>query len=71
MAVSAGPDGIMAFGGGAVTQNIEWARKGLDYDPTNGTVSYGDIVRIGGGPANFGALPQIDRIQNKYNVNVD
>lgn len=68
---SAGPDGVMAYGGGHTAQPIEWARFGVDYDPTNGTVSRGDLVRIGGGPANFGLLPQIDRIQNKYNVSID
>lgn len=68
---SAGPDGVMAFGGGTILQNINWARFGVDYDPSNGTISRGDIVRVGGGPANFGTLPSIDRIQNKYNVNID
>ncbi|GAB4315746.1 MAG: hypothetical protein Kow0059_07950 [Candidatus Sumerlaeia bacterium] len=66
---SAGPDGIIAFGGGAAPPNqpLVWAQLGVDYDPTNGTVSAGDLVRVGGGPANFGYLPSIDRIQNKYN----
>ena len=68
---SAGPDGVMAFGGGAVHQDINWARFGVDYDATNGTASAGDIVRVGGGRATFGALPQIDRILNKYNVSID
>lgn len=68
---SAGPDGIMAYGGGHVAHPIQWAQYGVDYDPTNGTVSTGDLVRIGGGPANFGLDPQIDRIQNKYNVSID
>ncbi len=67
--VSAGPDGIMAFGGGTVQQSASWRDLGMDYDPTNGTVSAGDIVRIGGGPGTVvpGSEPQIDRIQNKIN----
>jgi prepilin-type N-terminal cleavage/methylation domain-containing protein len=69
--VSSGPDGVMAYGGGTVTQDILWARFGVDYDSSNGTVSAGDIVRIGGGPAGFGLDPQIDRINNQYNVSID
>jgi len=69
--VSAGPDLVMAYGGGHTGQSITWAQKGVDYDPTNGTVSAGDIVRIGGGPANCGTkIPSIDRVQNQYNVNM-
>jgi prepilin-type N-terminal cleavage/methylation domain-containing protein len=68
--VSAGPDGIMAFGGGYVGQPVAWGEQGVDYDPTNGTVSSGDIVRIGsaaGQPSSKGYLPQIDRVKNEYN----
>jgi len=68
--VSIGPDEIMAFGGGAVMQPLSWAQLGVDYDPSNGTISAGAIVRIGGGPGQVypGYEPQIDRINNKYNV---
>jgi hypothetical protein len=42
---------------------------GLDYDPTNGTVSRGDIVRVSSarGQINPARLPSIDRILNVYN----
>jgi prepilin-type N-terminal cleavage/methylation domain-containing protein len=47
--VSPGPDGIMAYGGCALTQytHPEANIYGVDYDPTNGTVSIGDLVRVG------------------------
>lgn len=68
--VSAGPDKKNCFGGGAMTSSysLQCHEEGCDYDPTNGTVSKGDIVRIGGGPGAFcGVLPAWDRIQNKKN----
>lgn len=44
--VSAGPDRIQTFGGPAwVTGNP--ANPGLDYDPTNGIISNGDVVQVG------------------------
>ena len=63
-----GPDHIQAYGGGLASDTAA-REKGCDYDSTNGTVSAGDIVRIGGGPAPHGAayLPAYDRIQNKQN----
>ena len=71
--VSCGPDGINAFGGGPASPAYcggEAARLGVDYDPTNGTVSSGDLVRIGGGPGDiFSSEPAIDRIKNEYNFN--
>jgi prepilin-type N-terminal cleavage/methylation domain-containing protein len=68
---SAGPDGMICYGGGTRSQvnaNPEW-KKGVDYDPTNGTVSPGDIVRIGGGPFSYNPTdpPAFDRIQNTIN----
>jgi hypothetical protein len=70
--VSPGPDRVNFFGGGYAGQNAMPNRSfGLDYDPTNGTVSRGDIVRIGSGagPINPNGLrnPSIDRVQNIYN----
>lgn len=67
--VSAGPDQINAFGGGQSNYDALIRSRGVDYDPTNGTVSTGDIVRIGGpaGPK-YALLPTIDRLQNKYNA---
>lgn len=67
---SAGPDRTQTFGGGYVGQPAN--PFGVDYDPTNGTVSKGDLVRIGGGPGPLcqtgsAKVPAIDRIQNKYN----
>lgn len=43
---SAGPDSDLAFGGRTVSETTFNAR-GVDYDPTNGTRSQGDIVRVG------------------------
>ncbi len=67
--VSAGPDRINAFGGGQSNYTAAVRAAGVDYDPTNGTVSVGDVVRIGGpqGPV-YTLLPTIDRLQNKYNA---
>ncbi len=68
--VSAGPDRVNFFGGGYVGQFTMPNRSfGLDYDPTNGTVSRGDIVRVSSarGQINPARLPSIDRILNVYN----
>lgn len=67
--VGAGPDGHNAFGGGIIgVSGVCTHNAGVDYDPTNGTLSAGDLVRIGGGPYpyNGGLEPAIDRVQNKY-----
>lgn len=66
--VSAGPDKVNFFGGGWATQ-FPTNYFGLDYDPTNGTVSIGDIVRVSSAPGalNPPRLPAIDRVLNKYN----
>jgi len=68
--VSAGPDRRNCFGGGIANYSGAAAESGgCDYDPTNGTVSTGDIVRIGGGPGILlSRLPSYDRIQNKKNT---
>ncbi len=67
--VSAGPDRINAFGGGQSDYTVAVRRSGVDYDATNGSISIGDIVRIGGPPGQkYTLLPTIDRIQNKYNA---
>lgn len=68
--VCAGPDRKNCFGGGAANYSGALAEAlGCDYDPTNGTVSSGDIVRIGGGQGPlFTRLPAYDRIQNKKNT---
>lgn len=64
---SAGPDMIQSYGGDiaeigviAVTNNL-----GVDYDPTNGTISAGDIVRVGP-PCFEGRLPAIRRAGGMY-----
>lgn len=68
---SPGPDRINAFGGGYVAQYLPVQRAlGVDYDATNGTISAGDVVRVGGGTGPISGpsrLPSIDRILNKYN----
>lgn len=48
---SAGPDNIQAFGGRFISDGVgfEANQLGADYDSSNGTVSAGDIVRVGGG----------------------
>lgn len=68
--VSAGPDKKNCFGGGIANYSGPLAESyGCDYDPTNGTVSAGDIVRIGGGQGPIIAYsPAYDRIQNKKNT---
>ncbi|MBX7243996.1 MAG: prepilin-type N-terminal cleavage/methylation domain-containing protein [Candidatus Sumerlaeaceae bacterium] len=67
--VCAGPDRVNAFGGGQSNYTAAVRAAGVDYDPTNGTVSVGDIVRFGGpaGPK-YTLLPTIDRLQNIYNA---
>jgi len=42
---SAGPDGVMCWGGLGCNKN---GSTGIDFDPTNGLVSDGDIVKTGG-----------------------
>jgi prepilin-type N-terminal cleavage/methylation domain-containing protein len=68
--VSAGPDRKNCFGGGIANWTGAPAEaQGCDYDPTNGTVSAGDIVRIGGGQGPlYTRIPAYDRIQNKKNT---
>lgn len=43
---SAGPDLVMAYGG-SVPSQLATNIAGVDYDPTNGTLSTGDVVRVG------------------------
>ncbi|MEO8376419.1 MAG: prepilin-type N-terminal cleavage/methylation domain-containing protein [Candidatus Sumerlaeota bacterium] len=58
---SAGPDRIQAYGGStAETGENDTNLLGVDYDPTNGSVSAGDIVRTGA-PAGGGKPPAINR----------
>ncbi|MBN1477073.1 prepilin-type N-terminal cleavage/methylation domain-containing protein [Candidatus Sumerlaeota bacterium] len=47
---SAGPDLVMAFGGYLAGSNPA-NPLGVDYDPTNGVLSAGDICHVGGGVA--------------------
>jgi prepilin-type N-terminal cleavage/methylation domain-containing protein len=69
-----GPDTRQAWGGGptsgARVVPTTVMGLGVDYDPTNGTISNGDIVRVGGGPGriNGNILPSTDRATGlKYN----
>lgn len=66
--VSPGPDGENCFGGGHVGQ-VAFHDGGVDYDPTNGTLSRGDIVRIGSAPGEVfnSFLPKYDRARNRVN----
>ena len=64
----AGPDRMNCFGGGPTTYGSKVNWLGADYDPTNGTISAGDIVRIGGGPGPiFTILPAWDRVRHEKN----
>jgi prepilin-type N-terminal cleavage/methylation domain-containing protein len=68
--VSAGPDKINSFGGGTTLYLQAEREKGVDYDPTNGTISIGDIVRIASGTGPLfpgGPLPAIDRVRGIQN----
>lgn len=59
---SSGPDRIQAYGGDLARsgEKSQSNTLGVDYDPTNGTISAGDIVTIG--PAcEHGELPSIRR----------
>ena len=65
---SAGPDRLQYYGGSYEGFVLGGNSMGVDYDPTNGTLSTGDIVQIGGGPGPiYVKRPSIDRINNKYN----
>jgi prepilin-type N-terminal cleavage/methylation domain-containing protein len=69
-----GPDQMAAFGGAWVgttytVKGFPVNEVGVDYDPTNGTVSYGDVVRVGA-PSNFGtAIPRFDRSHGRLMIN--
>jgi general secretion pathway protein G len=67
--VSSGPDRIIAFGGSYVGVKGDHNKLGVDYDPSNGTVSTGDIVRIADKPGKLWGtkVPAIDRVNKKYN----
>lgn len=62
---SPGPDQIQAFGGFTAEAGRESVSNllGVDYDPTNGIISFGDIVRVGERDPR-GTLPAIQRVPN-------
>jgi len=64
---SAGPDLIQSFGGSIAEIGVEGIMNnfGVDYDPTNGTTSAGDVVRVGP-PSDEGQLPAIRRAGGAY-----
>ena len=69
---SAGPDRIQRAGGSHTGVAASDNMFGVDYDPTNGTVSRGDIVRVGSGRGPLcpdgSRLPSIDLVNGyKYN----
>jgi prepilin-type N-terminal cleavage/methylation domain-containing protein len=57
--LSAGPDRLMAWGGKTASDPLSWNDGGVDYDPTNGTRSAGDLVRVAGmtAPTGNGGSP--------------
>jgi len=61
---SPGPDCIQAFGGIVATGGMKSVSNplGVDYDPTNGIISFGDIVRVSQEPEKRGTLPGIQRV---------
>lgn len=67
--VGCGPDRRNAFGGGQSDYDVGVRARGVDYDPSNGTLSAGDVVRIGSAPHAHGTLrPTINRITGRYNA---
>jgi hypothetical protein len=46
---SQGPDLEPGLAASGITQNPSGRGTGVPYDPTNGTVSFGDIIRVGPG----------------------
>jgi type II secretion system protein G len=60
---SAGPDRGMAYGG-AIAGNNPNNPPGVDYDPTNGTLSAGDLVRVGATAPTPGGAP--DDLNNPF-----
>lgn len=60
---SPGPDQIQAFGGLIAEIGVDSPSNqlGVDYDPTNGVISFGDIVRVGEIETR-GVLPAIQRV---------
>ncbi len=65
---ASGPDRIQAYGGARKSQgaNYDPNKYGPDYDATNGTISSGDVVRVGGGPGMYPSAerPYYDRVMN-------
>lgn len=63
---SAGPDRVNCFGGGALSQGAAYGPNvgGCSYDPTNGTTSAGDIMRVGPVSGNPGEPPFYNRGTN-------
>jgi len=61
---SPGPDCIQAYGGLTADSGAKSVGNplGVDYDPTNGIVSFGDIVRVSQEPEKRGSLPGIQRV---------
>lgn len=55
--VSAGPDRNQTYGSPNALPF-----PGIDYDPTNGTVSYGDIVRVGPKSSDRGSCMYPDKV---------
>jgi prepilin-type N-terminal cleavage/methylation domain-containing protein len=66
-----GPDRIQGFGGRFASDGptSNFNVDGHDYDPTNGTISSGDIVRVGGPGALSGSqIPAFNRLTNEINI---
>jgi len=57
---SAGPDRIQTYGGPTPPASAQ--NPGNDYDPTNGTISNGDIIRVGPKAGDAGSCMYPDKV---------
>lgn len=64
-----GPDLRQCYGGVFENGNLTARWNGCDYDPTNGTISQGDIVRIASAPGQLYDLqPTYNRVTNVWKL---
>jgi general secretion pathway protein G len=65
---SAGPDRVQAYGGRFLSDGDGYApnQLGCDYDPTNGSISPGDVVRVGPAAPITNDEPYYNRASGPY-----
>ncbi len=67
--VSCGPDRRNCFGGSNTGSSADAKQGGCDYDATNGTLSAGDVVRVGGVGTLYGGMkPTYNRVTGEVNL---